>query len=363
MDFIRSNIISNNPHKIEIGEQVNAVTSYLDLSVIYGSSHAALKKLRSFNGGRLRTNPSNVLPVEHGNYYSGDDRASQTHFLTVIHALFVRNHNYISDKLATINPHWSEERLFQESRKINIAVYQKIIYEEWLPIVMGKDRSRLLQFTSYNPKVDASTLNEFSNSAFRVFHSFMPSYFELREKNGEETKVSLSDAVYTEPPVSSCENILRGILHQNMSLTGYSSEILNRMFKNSNGTGLDLMSMDIMRGRDHGIPAYYKYRKFCGVNPYNLEIFNDLAPHMTKNAISLLRQTYKTVYDIDLLVGGVLELIENAKQKDLDGLPIVGPTILCIMYEQFYRWKAGDFYFYSHKNDENGFNDGNLMVN
>ncbi|CAG9807531.1 unnamed protein product [Chironomus riparius] len=349
MDFIRSNIISNNPHKIEIGEQVNAVTSYLDLSVIYGSSHKQMTMVRSFNGGRLKMNPSNVLPVENGTFYSGDDRATQTQFLTVVHSLFIRNHNNLSDKLAGMNPDWNDEKLFQEARKLNIAIYQKIIYEEWLPILLGKDMVRLLEFTAYNEHADASTLNEFSNSVFRVFHSFIPSEFEIRDKSDNTTKISVSDALNAEPLMNCLESILRGILHQNISLTGYSDEILNKLFKNSNDVGLDLLSMDILRGRDHGIPAYYRYRKFCNVMPWKLEVFNDLAPHISKTAINMLRQTYKTIYDIDLLVGGALEMIENSSHKNIDDLPLIGPTFQCIMYEQFYRWKAGDYYFYSHE--------------
>jgi hypothetical protein len=88
-------------------------------------------------------------------------------------------------------------------------------------------------------------------------------------------------------------------------------------------------------------------------------MFNDLAPHISRDVINVLRQTYKTVYDIDLLVGGALEMIENIRNKPVDELPLVGPTFQCIMYEQFYRWKAGDYYFYSHDNgDGSGFNEG-----
>lgn len=357
MDFIRSNIISNDPHKIEIGEQVNAVTSYLDLSIIYGSSHTVTEKVRSYNGGRLKMNPGNVLPVENGSYYSGDDRVTQTQFLTVVNSLFIRNHNNLSDKLAIINPHWDDEKLFQEARKINIAIYQKIIYEEWLPILLG-EKSKLLTFTSYNENVDASTLNEFSNSAFRIFHSFLPSMLDVRDKDNKVTKIPLSNAINAEPLANCCENILRGILKQNMSLTGYSNEILNKLFKNPNGVGLDLLSIDIMRSRDHGIPAYYRYRKLCNVMPWRLEVFNDLIPHISRKAIHILRQTYKTVYDIDLLVGGALEIIENANNRSVDELPLVGPTFQCVMYEQFYRWKAGDYYFYSHADKGHGFSSG-----
>lgn len=339
MGFVRSNMISNDPKEFKVGEKANTVTSYLDHSPIYGSDLKTMKKVRSYNGGRLKTNLRNVLPVDNRTYFSGDDRVNQTPFYAIWNSIFLRNHNHLADKLAVMNRHWDEERLFQEARKINIAVYQKIVYDEWLQIFLGKS----FHNETYDETVDSSTLNEFSSGSFRFLHSFINSDFELVDESNDITSMNVSDTIL-KPQIleNSYDSVLRGLLKQKMNLLGYSSEILNKMFKNKNGLGLDLLSIDIVRGRDHGVPAYHKFRKMCNMKT-NIKVFNDLSPEIPPRGIIELRQTYKSVYDIDLIVGGALESIQESATG------FFGPTFQCIISEQFLRFKTGDRHFYSHE--------------
>lgn len=58
--------------------------------------------------------------------------------MALMHTLWYREHNRIAEKLGQLNPHWNDEKLFQESRRIVVAEMQKITYSEWLPAVLGE---------------------------------------------------------------------------------------------------------------------------------------------------------------------------------------------------------------------------------
>lgn len=92
--------------------------------------------------------------------------------------LFHLEHNRIVNLLKKINPHWKPERLFQEAKKINTAVYQHIVYNEYVKLTLGGNVAKsfgLLPmfkgYSRYNPKADASVWNAFAGAAMRFGHS------------------------------------------------------------------------------------------------------------------------------------------------------------------------------------------------
>ncbi|KAG8292197.1 hypothetical protein J6590_045867, partial [Homalodisca vitripennis] len=117
-------------------------------------------------------------------------------------------------------------------------------------------------------------------------------------------------------------------------------QMQHRLFSVSSSAenlGLDTFSLDIQRGRDHGLPSYNTFRAKCGIR--RARDFGDLADTIPLATIMSLRMLYKNVNDIDLLVGGMSEYT-------VEGL--LGPVFKCIIAEQFKRTRVGDRFFYDN---------------
>ena len=64
-------------------------------------------------------------------FNAGDDRCNEQPGLAVIHTLMMRDHNRRAEQMAGINPHWPDEKIFQEVRKIEIGIIQHITFHEY----------------------------------------------------------------------------------------------------------------------------------------------------------------------------------------------------------------------------------------
>ena len=78
-------------------------------------------------------------------FQAGESRTNENLGLTSVHTLFLREHNRIALQLSTLNPSWTDETLFYETRRIIQAVYQHIIYSDWIPSTIGGKKDYILK--------------------------------------------------------------------------------------------------------------------------------------------------------------------------------------------------------------------------
>uniref|UniRef100_A0A1B6C8P6 Peroxidase n=1 Tax=Clastoptera arizonana TaxID=38151 RepID=A0A1B6C8P6_9HEMI len=204
----------------------------------------------------------------------------------------------------------------------------------------------------YDAFLNPSTLNSFTTAAYRSFHSMIPGTMSLiSEKLEEVNELKLEDFFFKPNIVQiagNLDNFLRGLALQAAQTldTFFSSSITKLLFKSNRKFGTDLESIDIQRGRDHGLAPYNEFRVACGFPRANS--FEELKDVMPPNAIQNLKSKYNSVDDVDLFVGGIME---NLVPKTL-----VGPTFQCIIGEQFKRWRNGDRFYYEFGGFPGSFN-------
>jgi peroxidase len=332
-------------------QQINEVTSWLDGSQIYGPDAATAASLRTFEGGKLKTSPGDLLPTDAaGNFLAGDVRANENIELSSMQTLFVREHNRLADQIAAANPGLSDEEIYQRARALVIAELQVITYNEWLPALLGPNA--LSPYQGYDPTVNPDIANEFSTAAFRLHTTInddveffdndgRPISFTYVNAQGEtvtvEGEVPLFEA-FNNPALlqqSGVDGLLKyaASTHMEELDTQVVDSLRDFLFVQVAG-GLDLASLNIQRGRDHGLADYNTVREAYGLP--RVESFAEITsdPELQQQ----LEDLYGSVDNIDLWVGGLAE----------DHVPgsSTGPTIRAILIDQFERLRDGDRFWY-----------------
>ena len=116
---------------------------------------------------------------------------------------------------------------------------------------------------------------------------------------------------------------------------------------------MDLIALNIQRGRDHGLRGYNDYRQECQVG--RASSFSDLRNTMSGEAIAKLRSVYNSVDDIDLFAGAIMETPEYQGSY-------VGRTFLCLIGDTFARLKKGDRFFYDLGGQAGSFSEPQVLT-
>ncbi|MBN8579738.1 MAG: peroxidase [Anaerolineae bacterium] len=339
---------ANNPR-----EQVNIITAFVDGSQIYGVDAARAAALREFVGGRMKVSDGNLLPFntegfENANdahrvddtqlFLAGDVRANENPELASLQILFVREHNRIADEAARRHPDWTDEELYQFARRVVIAELQKITYDEFLPAILGENA--MPAYHGYQADVNPGIATEFSTGAFRVGHSMLGEDIEFLDNEGEEIfdAMALRDSFFNPVVISDTDidPLLKYLASDNAQEidTMVVDDVRNFLFGEPGQGGFDLASLNIQRGRDHGVADYNTVRE-----AYGLERVTNFEQITSDPALQAkLAATYGSVDNIDLWIGGLAE----------DHLPnsSMGETFTAILVDQFTRLRDGDRFWY-----------------
>jgi hypothetical protein len=337
---------------INARQQISDITAFIDGSMIYGSDAVRALALRTLSGGKLLASAGDLLPFNTmgltndvpagppASYYfvAGDFRANENIELTAMHTLWMREHNRLAAQIGQQNPTWRDEQIYQQARRLVIGEIQMITYNEFLPALLGP--GAIPQYTGYKPAVKPGIANEFSTAAFRLGHSMLANDVEFMDNDGHDTRdeIELADAFFNPAMVqeTGIDPLLKYLASSN------SEEIDNKvvdgvrnfLFGQPGQGGFDLASLNIQRGRDHGLPDYNTVRAALG-----LPRVNSFAQISGNPAVQqALQATYGNVNSIDLWVGGLAE-------NHLPGSSL-GPTFQRIVADQFTRVRDGDRFWY-----------------
>lgn len=333
----------------------NEITAFLDASNVYGSSDGRAHALRTMQGGKLKTSAGDLLPfnvdgIDNAGgpsaalFLAGDVRSNENVMLMSLHTLFVREHNRLATMLALLDPQADDETLYQLARKIVTAEQQIITYHEWLPTLMGLTAPKAEQL-NFSANVDPGVTTEFSTALFRVGHTLLSANLPLAENGSVIGGIGLLTAFFNPGFLSSdpgnVDRLMEGFareLSQEID-TKVIDDVRDFLFGPPGAGGLDLASLNIQRGRDHGLPDYNTVRAAFG-----LKRVTSFAQISSSTATQkALQDLYGDVDNIDAWVGALAE----------DHIPgsSVGPLIFAGLLDQFTRAARGDRFFHLRDDD------------
>lgn len=333
---------------------LNALPSALDLVAVYGPNdrrNMELIELDQFGvlTGRLKTSPGNLLPLNTNSFVNapdtssrfflaGDHRANEHPVLTAFHTLFVREHNYLASLVSANLPGLPPRDIFEFARVLNIAEFQKIVYEEFYPAIIAKPLPR---YRAFNSNIDPTVSDIFAGAAFRVGHTMVSNTIPRQEANGDISDMAMKDIFFRPAREFSSrmvDLVLRGTANTcAQEIDAMVVDVLrNQLFENVRGEeGFDLVALNIQRGRDHALPTYNELRKMFGI-PKARSMEDITSDPFTSERLS--RAYSGNVNEVEAFVGLMAE--DHVRNSG------VGRTMSAIWEREFIRLRDGDQFFY-----------------
>ena len=221
--------------------------------------------------------------------------------------------------------HYPEDRdVFETTRHIVTALFQKVVYGEWLPVILGKEfvenpSNKLdlpIKGTTYDRNVNPSIENGFATAAFRFGHSMIQGLIEIKDhRNNNIERERVSDNLFNDENFEAkngVDDIIYGLTQQPAEKMDakVTQDLTNNLFKEKGADhGQDLVARNIQRGRDHALGSYLAYRAKFSRKTEDLKCFDQkkVPEGIKPEDWRTLSELYRDPEDIDLFTGGLLE--------------------------------------------------------
>lgn len=337
---------------------INSAASAVDLTAVYGSNPVRNNELIEFNSngsfsGRLKTSAGNLLPLNTGGYVNspdtsarfflaGDHRSNEHPVLTTMHTIFLREHNSLATDIRRMIPSLPSRLVYEYARLLNIAQFQKIVYEEFYPAIVGRE---LPLYSGFRPRVDPTISDVFIGAAFRIGHTMVSNEIPRRGASGPLSPARMPDIFFRPASTfssSEVDNIIRGTAN---AVAQEVDEMVVDALRNGlfeavpSEEGFDLIALNIQRGRDHALPKFNEIRELFGIP--KARRFEEISSN-PRVAEKLARAYRNNVDDVEAFPGLLAE--------DHAGGAGMGKTMLAVWDTEFRRLRDGDQFFFARTN-------------
>ncbi|XP_019492148.1 PREDICTED: lactoperoxidase [Hipposideros armiger] len=337
MPFFRAGFVCPTPPYQSLArEQINALNSFLDASLVYSPEPSLASRLRNLSSP-LGLMAVNQEAWDHGLAYPPFDNMKRSP------CKFINT---------TANvPCFLAGQVFSHPFLMSCLSFQIITFRDYLPIVLGVEMQTWIPpYQGYRESVDPRISNVFT-FAFRFGHLEVPSTVSRLDENyqpwGAEPELPLHTLFFNTWRIvkdGGLDPLVRGLLTKKSKLMSQdkmmTGELRNKLFQPTHKIhGFDLAAINIQRCRDHGMPGYNSWRGFCNLSqPQTLEELNAVL----KN--EMLAQKFLDLYgtpdNIDIWIGAVAEpLVERGR---------VGPLLACLLGKQFQQIRNGDRFWWEN---------------
>lgn len=336
----------------------------------------------------------------------GDPRTNQNPIILAFGILFYRWHNVLAERIHAQHPDWTDEEIFQRARRLVIASLQNIFLYEYLPVLLdtpspylargrvggtgatgnlsahldlnnvltttnstpdnpskanqlnqlaAADQNDLITpYSGYKPDLHPGISHVFQSAAFRFGHTLIPPGLYMRDDkcqfmstpNGYKGIRLCSTWWNAEEVISrvGIEQLLMGAASQVAEREDFvlCNDVRDKLFGPLDFSRRDLAALNIMRGRDNGLPDYNTVRAAFKLS--RVKRWQDINPALYAKQPEMF-QELAALYDnqldrVDLYIGGMLE-------SDLErGRP--GPLFRRIIKEQFERLRDSDRFWFEN---------------